>query len=176
MSGDHQALSRPEAKHLGRGSIRLWRRLVGARYLGAQDGVPWQAGPPGHVDHERDIPVRECRQGEPSPEPGQPGNGIGPGVEPVPGSVQVLDLLLAERGDGELSEHGAQALAMQVIELCPRAAPAPHLLEGRLISAAPGFGEAPPVRGYAPAPGELLPLANDAAPPVDHGAEDVEGE
>jgi hypothetical protein len=72
---------------------------------------------PGHVDQQRDVAVRVRREDVVAPQAGQPGDRVGPGIEPMPGTVQVIDLRLGQPVDAETLEQRKQALVVQVVEL-----------------------------------------------------------
>src|SRR5215813_7635238 len=65
---------------------------------------------------------------------------------------------------------------MEIVELRPRAAPAAHLVHGRLIEPSPRVGELGPVDAQALLLAERLALADEARAPVHNRAEDIEGE
>src|SRR6185312_7661699 len=76
----------------------------------------------------------------------------------------------------EVAEQPDQALAMELVELGPRAAPATDLLHRGLVEPAPGVGELGPVHRELARLAERLAFPGDARSPVHHGTEDVEGE
>src|SRR6185437_12032394 len=64
--------------------------------------------------------------------------------------------------------------AVQLVDLRPWQLAAAQALHRRLIAAAPLLGECLPIEGDAALAAEGCQLAQDAAMPVDHGAEHVE--
>src|SRR5437879_6101009 len=176
VGGDHHALAGRQPEERGGRQIRLGLGLVVPRDLRPQDGVPRQPAVLGHVHDQRDVAVRERREDVLLLEPREPGHAVGPGIEAVPGPIEMVDLSVRQPLDGELRQELLEALAMEVVELRPRALAAPHLVHRRLIEAPPRVGELGPVHREALRLPESLALADEARSPVDDGAEDVEGE
>src|SRR5207245_338604 len=141
-----------------------------------EDRVPREPGTLGHVHQERDVAVRERRENELPLEAHEPRYGIGPRVEAVPGAVQVVDLRLGESGDAEPDEELIERHPVEIVELGPRHRAAPHLLQHGLVEAAPRVSERCPADLQALGAPERLTLADQARPPVNDGAEDVEGQ
>src|SRR5437899_9767979 len=175
VGGDHHALARCEPEERGRRQIGLGLGLVVPRDLRAEDGVPRESPVLGHIHDQRDVAVRERRENELLLEARQAGHGVGPGVEAVPGAVQVVDLGLRETLDTELDQKLVEALAVEVVELRPRAMAAAHLVHRWLVEAAPRVGELGPVHAEALRLPKGLALPDEARPPVHHRAEDVQG-
>src|SRR5882724_8927220 len=176
VRGDHHALAWRQPEERGRRQVGLGLGLVVPRDLRAEDGVPREPTILRHVDDQRDVAVRERREDELLLEAREAGHGVGPGVEAVPGTVQVIDLGLREPLDGELGQELVEALAVEIVELRPRAPAAAHLVHRGLVEAAPRIGEPGPVHAEALRLAERLALADEARPPVHHRAEDIEGE
>ena len=132
---------------------------------------------PGHVHQQGDVPVGEGGDDVAGAQAGQALYRVGPGVEAVPDHVQVRQLFggeaafQAERGQEVVQDH-----AVEGIQLRPGEVAAAHAVHGRGVARTPRVGETPPVDGEAPGAAQPLALADDAAPPVDDGAEDVEGQ
>src|SRR6266545_7017164 len=94
----------------------------------------------------------------------------------MPGSIEMADLILAQPRDSEVDEEAIERHAVKIVEFGPRKLTAADALEVWLVLGAPGVGEPGPVNGQPSDSPELSPLPNNAAAPVDDGAEDVEGE
>src|SRR5262249_46260726 len=109
-------------------------------------------------------------------EPRQSFHGIRPGIEAVPGAIEMSLLLLAQAGNAILHEKLVEDHAMEIVDARPRQRTAAHALHRRLVSAAPVVGKARPIGAEALLPPHRLELANDAAAPIDDGAEDIEDE
>ncbi len=92
MGRDHHALLRCQTEEIGGALVGFWLRLVGARYLGAQHGIPGQARALGHVHQQRYVAIGEGGEDVFALEPRQPFDRVGPGIEAVPGVVQIGDL------------------------------------------------------------------------------------
>ena len=74
-------------------------------------------------------------------------------------------------------EQAVQDAAVQAVDVGPRQRARAHLVHGRLVAGAPVVGEGGPVLRRQGEPLlQQLPLADDAAAPVDDGAEDVEAQ
>ena len=72
----------------------------------------------------------------------------------------------------KVRQQAVEDEAVQLVDARPAQCAAAHALHGGLVAVAPGQGEGVGVHLRV----ERLHLAHDAAVPVDHGAEDVEGE
>ena len=184
VGGDHEALLGGEVHDLGGAAIDVGVGLVLAGGLGAEDDVPGQAAVLGHVDHEGDVAVGEGGEDEAGLEAGESGDAVRPGVEAVPGVVEVVDLGFGEALQAEFGEGVDEALAVEDVERDPVAGAVADGGHGGTVAAAPGVGEGCPI-DLGPVDlgpvglgvgGELPALAGDGGAPVDDGAEDVEGE
>ena len=91
----HHALPRLEIEKGGGAVIGLRLRLVSMGHFRAEDRVPRQAGIFGHVDHQRDIAIRQCHEDVFALQSGQAFDRVRPALEPMPGAVQMVDLGLA---------------------------------------------------------------------------------
>src|SRR4030095_1188874 len=91
----------------------------------------------------------------------EPGHGVGPGIEAVPGAVEVIDLGLREALDPELAQELVEALPVKIVELRPRPAAAPYLVHCRLVEPAPRVGELGPVDAEPLCPAERLALPDE---------------
>ena len=176
VGGDHHAPVRREAEQIGGAEIGGGQRFVRAGDLGAEDRVPRQPRAPGHVDQQRHVAVGQGGEDEAPLQPGQALDRIRPRLEPMPGAVQMLDLVRPAVRRGRTHRARPKVLAMQVIEPDPRAAAAAHLLHRGLIERAPAIGDGLPVALDAARAEEAAQLARDAAAPVDHRAEHVKRE
>src|SRR2546426_9016005 len=161
VGGDHHALGGCEPEERGRGQIGLGLRLVVPRDLGAEDGVPGKPPVLGHVHDQRDVAVRERGENELLLEARQARHRVGPGVEAVPGAGQGGGLGPREAPDAALDQQLIEALAVEVVELRPRAPAAPHLVHRRLVESAPPVGEPGPVRAEAFRLPERLAFSED---------------
>src|SRR5581483_2181461 len=101
---------------------------------------------------------------------------IRPGIEAVPGAIELCPLCFAEAGEAVLRQELVEDHAVEIVDARPREIAAAHALHRRLISRAPVVGEARPIGGDALLATEPLELADDAAAPIDDGAENVENE
>src|SRR5437867_3381277 len=176
VRGDHHALCGTETEKVGRDEIRLGIRLVVTRNLGAEHDVPGQSRAAGHVHDQRHVAIRERGEDVRAPEPREPGDGVGPRIESMPCAIQMVDLVRGQPTDAELAEQSLEAHPVEIVELRPRKRTRAHALHHRLIERAPGVRELRPVDTEAPGLAERFAFADDAAPPVDDGAEDVERE
>ena len=131
-----------------------------------------------HVRQQRHVAVAQRRDGEALPQPEQPRPRVGPPAQPVPDSVEMVSLRLAQA----LQTEARQQLVVQdapvqrVDRLEGQLAPA-HPGHHRLVPRSELVSELRPVDVGDPALGcEGRPIAGDAGAPVHHRAEDVEGE
>src|SRR5262249_24434244 len=122
------------------------------------------------------IAVRKGRDNVLALQPGKAIDAIGPAVEAMPGAIEVVELRLAQADDAELRQQCDEVLAMQIVELRPRALAAAHLGHRRLIARPPAVGKIVPVEGITLGCQRRLRLAGDAVAPIYHGAEHVEGQ
>src|SRR5262245_26768899 len=176
VGGDHHALAGRQPQELGSCPVALGLRFVVPRHLGAEDRVPRKPAVLGHVHHEGHVAVRERGQHELPLQACEPGHRVGPGIEAVPGAIEVIDLGLRKTLDAELGQELVEALPVEVVELGPRPAAATHLVHRRLVEPAPRVGELGPVEAEPLRLAERLAFPDEAQPPVDHRAEDVERE
>ena len=127
----------------------------------------------GHVHQQGDVAVGEGSDHVAGAQAGQAPDRVGPGGQAVPDQVQVRQLVGGEAAlQAEVGQEAVEDHAVEVVERGPREVASPHAVHGGGVAGAPGVGEAAPVDVR----GDALALADDAAPPVDDGAEDVEGE
>ena len=73
----------------------------------------------GHVREQANIAVGQGADDKARFQPCQARHHIGPGVEPVPGGVEVLLLPIAQVGDAKVFEHVLQNQAVQVVNQGP---------------------------------------------------------
>ena len=158
----------------GAGHAQVGRRvgLVGAKDFGAQHRVPRQAGALGHAGEQVHVAVGQGDDDEASLELLQPRHAVGPGRQPVPRAVQVRAGGLIQVGQAEGGQHLVQDLAVQRVDQRPGLLAAHDARHGGRIAGAPGTREGGAV--YVGVQRAHLP--HDAAVPVDHGAENVEGQ
>jgi hypothetical protein len=127
------------------------------------------------VHHERDVAVRARRNDESRLEALQSFHRVGPWVQPVPGSVHVIELGLGKPLDAVARDKFFQALAMQDIEDRERPPSGAHFVHRGLVELAPFDRELEPVdTPESFLPGKGREVSAHARAPVDHGAEDVE--
>ena len=95
----------------------------------------------------------------------------------MPGSVQMVDVRLAQAADLELAEQVEQVLAVQVVEPRPGPLALAHLFHRRLVARA-ASESAKRCQSFSNAlrPQESFRLARDAVAPVHDGTEHVEGQ
>ena len=154
-------------------------RLVGARHLGAENGVPWYGRALGHVQQQGDVAVGERRQHVAAPQAGEAGDRLGPGVEAVPGAVHRIQLGFADAGGVQavVAEDVLQILPVQHVEAREGAAAGAALFHGGLVALAPGIGEGARVDVRAAVAGEEgRGVAGDTFAPVHDRPEHVEDE
>jgi hypothetical protein len=84
----------------------------------------------------------------------------------------VLAFGFAQMRQAKARQQAVEDAAVQLVDARPAQFTAAHALHGGLVAVAPGQGEGVGVHLGV----ERLHLAHDAAVPVDHSAEDVEGE
>src|SRR5690606_12323369 len=150
------------------------RRFVRTRHLGADDGVPRQAGMLRHTHGEADIRVRARADDVAALEPRQALHDVRPRLETMPDRNEVLDILLGEALDVVLIEQLLEALAMEHVQDRVGAPARADLLHGRLVKTTPVVSELLPVAVQGTRITERRQLTNTAPAPVDDGAEYVE--
>ena len=96
VRGDHHAFVGLEIECLGCSQIDAGLGLVIARDVGAQDRVPADGVAPGKIGHQRDVAVRAGRHQETASEAREAFFHIGPGVEPVPGEIEIGEDVLGK--------------------------------------------------------------------------------
>ena len=106
-------------------------------------------------------------------QPGQACYHIGPGVKPVPDAVDMSALLLGKLRKAKLRQQVTQCFVVQVIEIGPRNLAPTYTLLLRLIPASPKVCQLSPVGLDALRRSPVGQIADDAAAPVDHGAEGI---
>src|SRR3989441_1776292 len=94
----------------------------------------------------------------------------------MPGVVQLLDLLLAQSAQAERLQQIVEDHAVKLIDVRPGQLALAHAVHGRVVARAPGVGELRPVDAQAFLLRQQLAFADDGAPPVDDGAEDIESQ
>src|SRR2546421_6235652 len=94
----------------------------------------------------------------------------------MPCAVEMIDLLLRTPGNGEAREQAIEDRAVQAVDVLPAYLAAHDAVHGRPVAGAPGIGESRAVDAQALGGSEQLGLADDGGAPVDHRAENVEGE
>ena len=93
---DHHAIAGRQIERLAGGEIDPRLGLEVAGDLGAEDRVPGKIVAAREIDHQRDIAVRHRREPELPLEPRQAGRHIRPGVEPMPGEIEVAHRVLGQ--------------------------------------------------------------------------------
>ena len=174
MGGHHHHALWRQVEGLGRRQVDHRLGLVVARDFGAEDRVPDEAVAARQVDHQRDVAVRARRQPERRLQPCQSRCRIRPGIEPVPGEVEIGAGRLLDVVEPEVMQHDIQVAPMQAVELAERQLATAHLGHGRLVLGTPGVGEGEPVHVGIPRRQRGTHLACDRRAPVDQGAEDIE--
>ncbi len=174
MGGHHHHLIRFEVQEFHAGQIGLGVGLVGMGQLSAQYAVPGQSGVLGHIGHQRDVAVGHGGQDELGLQPVQSRGCVRPGVQPVPGQVQVGFGLFADTGDAEVIQQLFKAHPVQAVQFGPGQFPGAHLVHEGTVLGPPAFGKGHPVGGYAVGLAEVFAVAGDRTVPVHHGAEHVE--
>ena len=174
VSGDEHDLAGAEVEERRVAQIGVGEWLVGVGGLGAQDHVPGQPAVPGEAGEQADVAVGERPDDESFFQPGEACHGVGPRVEAVPGTGEVVEIHLRERGDSVPLQDPREALAVQEVEDRPLAPTGPDLLHRGLVLAAPLVGDPLPVCLEAMGGAERGELADDAGPPIDDGPEHVE--
>jgi len=108
------------------------------------------------------------------PEAVEAGPHVRPGVESMPGQVQVRARRLIDVIERERAQYDVEVAPMQRVELAERQAAAADVVHRRLVLAAPGVREGEPVDGDAARGERRFRFTRDRAPPVDERAEHVE--
>ena len=126
----------------------------------------------GHVGEQGDVAVGKGGDDVAGLEPGQAGNAVGPGGQAVPGVGEPVEFGVGEVGEAEFGGEGFDGGAVQGVQVGPGEGAAADLVHGGGVGGAPGVGEGGGIEVWAPG-GEF---GDEAAAPVDHGAEDVEEE
>ena len=96
----------------------------------------------------------------------------------LPGAAQTLtpEGIAAWVREPEARQQLLEVGAMQRIQVRPGQRALAHAVHAWGIPPAPGVGEGGPVDGDALAPGDRVDFCGDRRAPVDHGAEDIEGQ
>src|SRR5687768_18072800 len=86
---DHHAVTGRKAECFTGGEIDPRLGLEVTRDLRTEDRIPWNRIASREIDHQRDIAVGDRRQPEFPFERCHAGWHVGPGVEPMPGEIEV---------------------------------------------------------------------------------------
>ena len=92
----------------------------------------------------------------------------------MPGAIELVFFRFLEIVDRELIEQFVQYQSMEGIDVHPWQLAGAHLVHGGLVARAPCIGKGCPVDVQALFCAERTAFTDEAAAPVDHGAEDVE--
>src|SRR5215208_1431023 len=175
MSGDEHDLFGAQVE-------QAWHHLIGLRVgfvvtneLGREDEVPRQPSPFSHVGEEGDIAVGECGNNVPLFEARKPGHRVGPGIEAVPDLAEVVFLFFGKALYPKLSEQLFEGVAVEGVKVGPGFLATPDPIHGGGVSSAPLVGEGGPVHLEILLSAQLLAVPDYGAPPVHHGAKDIEG-
>ncbi len=121
-----------------------------------------------------EVPVGERADDEFGFQAGEAGTAIGPGVEPVPEIDEFGAIGVAEGRDVVAAGDLDQSVAMQVIEDGPGDGTTADAIHRWAVGATPGIGDVGPIGGDAAQGAEAFEAGDDAAAPIDQGAEHVE--
>ncbi len=112
----HAGLRRKIEGRAGR-AIDHRLRLVVTRNLGAENGVPAKSVVARKIGHQRNIAVRYRREQEALAQSLQPLGRIRPGIEPMPGGVELAADILGQFLQAEVRPDAVEIAPMQRIEL-----------------------------------------------------------
>src|SRR5215471_398800 len=133
--------------------------------FGAQDGVPAQIVAASNVRHDGDVAVGAGAQQQPGSQPREARPDIPPGVEAMPGEVELrlrrLVELLQPKARLDLVEHAP----VDDVELRKRLAAGADLVHAGLIFGAPRIREGKPVERISEWLEDFFRLAGDAVAP-----------
>ena len=177
MRCNQRHLRRLQAQNLAGTQIGFRLRLIGLRCLRPQDRIPRHARALRHIRQQQDIAVGKRRDEMLGLQADQTRNGIGPGVQAMPGAVQPLKLLrtYARYAHAEILQDAIEVFAMQHIKPREGAAAAAHFFHGGLVALAPGIGEAMRINIAAPMAGQEGPcIARDTVAPIHYRAKNIE--
>src|SRR5699024_4069585 len=94
-------LMRFESEDVRGAQVRSGIGFVGTGDLGAEDGVPRQFSTLGDIESQTHVRVRQWSDDEPGLQPGQSGDRIRPGIQSVPGEIDLSeDVFGYRRGFG----------------------------------------------------------------------------
>src|SRR5690606_14219961 len=99
---------------------------------------------------------------------------IGPRHQAVPGAIEMLQLLFAQPGQGELFDQLVQHHAMQVVQLGPGQLAAAYPIQRGTIAGTPAVRKLAPIDVITFALSQQLSSADNRSTPVHHRAEYVE--
>src|SRR5690606_2113687 len=88
VGGDQHQLARGDIEEASGQQVAFGVWLEVAEKLGTEHAIPLQAAVTGEVDKQREVRVGERGDDEPLVKARQPGGGVGPGVEAMPGLHQ----------------------------------------------------------------------------------------
>src|SRR6185295_7736824 len=100
---------------------------------------------PGDIDHQRDIAIGARRENEFLLQPREAWNNIGPGVDAMPGQIEIIRASVAELLKTELRPDPIEHAPVQDIELDERLSARAYLCESRRVQRAPSIGKCMPV-------------------------------
>lgn len=106
----------------------------------------------------------------------QAGQHVGPGIEPMPGQGQRIQLRRRDRRgvEARLRQDGFQVFPVQRVQRHERTPAAAHGFHSRLIAPAPGIGKRRRAGGRPMTFEKRRHLAGHAVAPVNHRAEHIE--
>src|SRR4029450_1525853 len=140
-----------------------------------QDAVPRETSMLRHVREQRDISVGQRGYDEATLQSLQPGNRVGPWLQPVPDAVEASFLIFAKTFDFEFLQDLFQRHPMQNIEFCPRQFAVPDTVQGWAIDGPPCVRQRGPTHVEPFRLSELLAFGDHAGAPINYGAEDIKG-
>src|SRR5262249_33194015 len=108
--------------------------------------------------------------------PGEGRRHVGPGVETMPGQIEIVQHVLAKRADAEAWENALKIAPVQHIELAERNAAGTHFFHGALILPTPSIGHRQPIKRVATRLEQCLRFTRHPAAPVDQRAKHIEEE
>ena len=117
---DHHALVRFEIECFRGREINAGLRLVIAGDFGAQDRVPMQMIAAREVSHQRDVSVRHRREQKIFAQARKAGGDVRPGIEPMPGEIEVFERPLVGPADREPRQDPFEIHPVQHVELRER--------------------------------------------------------
>ena len=118
-------------------------------------------------------PPSAQRQHEFALQPHEAGHYVGPGIEAMPGQVEIVGNLLVKFFQSKLRSDLVEHAPVQDVELDEGLASGAHFLHARLIERAPGISKREPIDRVAKRIQNTFGIACDPIPPIDAGAEHI---